>query len=93
MMADDGAARAEEQTALNVARYEQVYNLCLAAARRTMGDEGQVPHEATMDMARTMFDRFQQDQVELAKQANLVRAAKPLLEAVARSVERRGFLP
>lgn len=81
-----------EQTALNVARYEEVFNLCLASARRTMGDQAAIPLDATLNVAKAMFDRFQSDQLELAKQAALIGAARPLLETVARSMERRGLL-
>ena len=84
--------RGREQTAINVARYEEVFNLCLASARRTMGDGAAIPQDATLNVAKAIFDRFQQDQLELAKQAALIGAARPLLESVARSMERRGLL-
>ncbi|MCI0547388.1 MAG: hypothetical protein L0027_08890, partial [Candidatus Rokubacteria bacterium] len=65
---------------------------CLASARRVMGDQGAPPQEATLDAAKAMFDRFQQDQLELVKQAKLIGAARPLLEALARGMERRGLM-
>ena len=85
-------AKACDQTALNVARYEEVFTLCLAAARRTMGDGAAIPNDATLDVAKAMFDRFQQNELELTKQDMLVKAASPMLAAVARSMERRGLL-
>ena len=86
------AAALTGQTALNVARYEDVFRHCLASARRIMGDENGEPRPSTLKVAEAIFGRFAEDQVTLSKQDALVKAAKPLLEAVQRNMDRRGNL-
>ena len=81
-----------DQTALNVARYEDVFKHCLVAARRIMGDENGEPRASTLKVAEAMFDRFQDDQLQLSKQAMLVKVAKPIIDSVQRNMDRRGNL-
>lgn len=83
---------ADDQTALNIARYANVYQVCLGQARRIAEDQGAIPRDDTVRVAETLFDRFFADQVEMRNKENMLDRFAPIIEAARGYLDRQGFL-
>lgn len=87
-----GDAKPADQTALNVGRYAEVYEMCLGQARRIADDQKKIPQDHTLQITESIFSRFWQDQVEMQGKAGMMEHFRPVIEALKGYLERQGYM-
>lgn len=99
-MADDDApktppapatepSRALKQITLNVSHYAAVYTECRKSARNALGDRAS--EEEVLEVTRVLFDRFCQDQADVANETKKNADLKQMLQPMLAMLERRGL--
>lgn len=83
MAGEDGAetqvAKPPDQEAANIAAYARVYRKCFTVAQGIVKDAG---GGDPVEIAGQLFRQFQHDQIEMAKQNQLVNYLKTLAKGV-----------
>ncbi len=82
-------AEVKSQLAANVSHYSRIYAECRIAARETLGPEA--TEDSILYATDTLFNRFCEDQTELAKEHKKQKDLKAMLQPIFSMLERRGL--
>lgn len=82
-------SRAQKQIALNVSHYATIFTECRKSARDTLG--AGASEEEVLEVTRVLFERFCQDQADVARQTKKNAELKQMIQPMLAMLERRGL--